>query len=198
MIGFKAGLRAGFERLSDRSSGGLVGQVLVVTSQDVIVPAGAMFVFAEVQAKGGSALRGTGNRRSAGGAGNDAVLAVQPADVVAVSLGYASDAAEQSTITCRGGAIAANSPGASQAGTQTGVSGKYPGTDAQNGNAGKGTGRLAGNVGNTTPGYGGGVFTSFDGEYLKGGRPVACLTFFEAYDDAVAFAKFVYGGAWAP
>lgn len=211
MDAFNGGLERPFSRLSDRIGGGAIAQSMIVNPAQttIAVPADAAWCLMEAVGPGGNAI-GT-DARGGGGAGSDAILPVVPRETLTLNLSSpvnsaATTIARGSTIllTANAGANGVNGVGAS-------ASGKYPGgspTGTGNvGRGGSGGGRLGG-VGGVARGgineaplpgtNGGGAAVNVSGGAATGALGAICLTFFAAYDDALAFAKSLYGGTWTP
>lgn len=197
MGAFDGQIDRSFERLSDRIGGGILGQVLNVGQQSTsaTVPEGAAFAFIEAIGRGGRISASSSAQRSGGGAGNDAIIAVEPGQVLISETNASSDAV--GTTIKRGGTVLLfAASGATN--TQAGATGKYPGGAAETALGGAGGGRLGGPGGftNSVPvGLGAGVYGTTSS---WGGSGATCITYFASYDTALDFAKAVYGGQWAP
>jgi hypothetical protein len=224
MDAISTGLASPIRRLTDRLNGSAAGMLTSLHLADagtrsLVVPSGGAYAFLEGLGHGGSGARsvdagGTG----AGGAGEDKIVEVRPGDVIEMSIpaSYSLPSAPASgptTISLNGTIVLSAARGASSSSSgvaTTPTAGKYPGQRGSPAGSStvlsKGGGRLAGAVGraagsgSSTPvpaGPGtGGPFLSGNGT-ISGSFGAACVSIFATYDDALAFANFVYNGAWA-
>lgn len=198
MSAFSLGVERSFERLSDRlGEGGILGQAVNVgqTTSSAVVPEGAAYAFIEALGRGGRVSASSSAQRAGGGAGNDAIIAVEPGQVLVSSTNASSDTVGT---TIKRNDVTLLVAASGKTNTPAGAAGKNPGGDGETALGGAGGGRFGGPgaaaSGAPVP-LGAGVYaTSSAWE----GSGFTCMTFFARYDDALAFAKSVYGGVWAP
>lgn len=189
------------------AGGGIIGQQFFNNPQQTsaIVPAGALWVFAEIVGSGGAAS-GSGFGAS-GGAGNDVIAAVSPGDsitfVVPGSTFGSSSTPVNASVTIGGGTITATSSPRISGTNGTAISGKYAGLAPSGGKGGMSSSRLGGRGMATASfdeygaGIGGGGLGAGSATNA-GGIGAVCLTYFASQEAAVAFANSLYGGAWTP
>lgn len=194
----------------------LLSQAVITNpaTTSLVVPPEAQFAFAEVVSPGGyTSPNSNAACAASGGAGNDGILSVTDGETLSVVVGQA--VAERPILTktsiSRGGTVlltantGQNVSNTSVVYPVNGATGKYPGGPATSATqAGSGGGRLGGagrsqlSGSQTVSGPGGGGASSGTGVAGNGGTGLICLTFFRTYDDALAFANALYGGAWTP
>ncbi|WP_416355573.1 hypothetical protein ACLNGM_15145 [Aureimonas phyllosphaerae] len=214
MTAFRSGLDRPVKRSSDRIGGGILGQVWfagtpVTQVKQSVVPDGAAYAFVEGLGRGGLAFTGGSNPAAAisgGGAGEDAIVAVSPGANLTIDASHAAVMATTITISDKLVLTAASAPDAGNTRGAAGA-GKYPGTQGTlsprvGGNGGGRFGGAGGQRGSSSQqpgaGLGAGEVTTQNGQLFPGGFGVGCVTFFTSYDDALAFAKAVYGSSWVP